>query len=83
MGGEAVRKILLDVEEKARALDSSIIRVKAYVSQRMQQVQFAGSDGTDAGTIETDLLSLTHLAVLQHHAADVGVLYKDVGINPL
>ena len=46
MGGEAVRKILLDVEEKARALDSSIIRVKAYVSQRMQQVQFAGSDGT-------------------------------------
>ena len=46
MGGEAVRKILLDVEGKARALDSSIIRVKAYVSQRMQQVQFAGSDGT-------------------------------------
>jgi len=41
-----VRQLLLQVEEKAHALDASVIKVKAYVSQRMQEVQFAGSDGT-------------------------------------
>ena len=41
-----VRQLLLSVEEKAHALDASIIKVKAYVSQRMQEVQFVGSDGT-------------------------------------
>ena len=45
-GAEAVRQFLLQVEAKARSLDSSVIRVKAYVSQRMQEVQFAASDGT-------------------------------------
>ena len=46
VGGEAVRQFLLDVEAKAHALDPSVIRVKAYVSQRMQEVKFAASDGT-------------------------------------
>ena len=46
LGGEAVRAYLMRVEERARSLDPSIVRVKAYVSQRMQEVQFAGSDGT-------------------------------------
>ena len=46
LGALAVRQFLLDVEAKARALDSSVIKVKAYVSQRMQEVQFAASDGT-------------------------------------
>ena len=41
-----VRQLLLLVEEKAHALDASVIKVKAYVSQRMQEVQFASSDGT-------------------------------------
>ncbi len=41
-----VRQLLLQVEEKARALDVSVIKVKAYISQRMQEVQFASSDGT-------------------------------------
>ncbi|MBO7120336.1 MAG: TldD/PmbA family protein [Bacteroidaceae bacterium] len=41
-----VRQLLLQVEEKAHSLDASVIKVKAYVSQRMQEVQFAGSDGT-------------------------------------
>ena len=45
-GGEAVHRFLLQVEEKARSMDSSVIRVKAYVSQRMQEVQFMASDGT-------------------------------------
>ena len=39
-------RFLLRVEDKARSLDSSVIKVKAYVSQRMQEVQFAASDGT-------------------------------------
>ena len=42
----SVRHHLLQVEEKARALDASVIKVKAYVSQRMQEVQFFASDGT-------------------------------------
>ena len=46
LGALAVRQFLLDVEAKARALDPSVIKVKAYVSQRMQEVQFAASDGT-------------------------------------
>ena len=46
IGGEAVRQFLLQVEEKAYALDASVIKVKAYISQRMQKVQFAASDGT-------------------------------------
>ena len=46
VGGEAVHRFLMQVEEKARSLDSSVIRVKAYVSQRMQEVQFMASDGT-------------------------------------
>ena len=46
LGGEAVRQILLQVEEKARSLDTSVIKVKAYISQRMQEVQFVASDGT-------------------------------------
>ena len=41
-----VRQILLQIEEKACSLDASVIKVKAYVSQRMQEVQFAASDGT-------------------------------------
>lgn len=41
-----VRQLLLLVEEKAHALDASVIKVKAYVSQRMQEVQFVASDGT-------------------------------------
>ena len=41
-----VRQFLLQVEEKAHALDASVIKVKAYVSQRMQEVQFVSSDGT-------------------------------------
>ena len=40
------KTFLLQVEGKARALDDSVIKVKAYVSQRMQEVQFAASDGT-------------------------------------
>ena len=40
------KAFLLQVEEKARSLDTSIIKVKAYVSQRMQEVQFVASDGT-------------------------------------
>ena len=43
---EAFHHFLLRVEEKARALVDSVIKVKAYVSQRMQEVQFAASDGT-------------------------------------
>ena len=46
LGAGAVRQHLLQVEEKARALDASVIKVKAYVSQRMQEVQFFASDGT-------------------------------------
>jgi TldD protein len=42
----SVRRYLLQIEEKVRSLDSSIIKVKAYVSQRMQEVQFMASDGT-------------------------------------
>ncbi len=45
-GAETFRHFLLKAEAKAYALDPSIIKVKAYVSQRMQQVQYAGSDGT-------------------------------------
>ena len=37
------------------------------------------TDTTNAGTIQAYLLGLTHLPILQHHAADVGVLGKDVG----
>ena len=44
--GEGAYHYLLRVEEKARALDASVIKVKAYVSQRMQEVQFVASDGT-------------------------------------
>ena len=44
--GEGAYRFLLRVEEKARALDASVVKVKAYVSQRMQEVQFAASDGT-------------------------------------
>lgn len=43
---DKVRQVLLLVEEKAHTLDASVIKVKAYVSQRMQEVQFASSDGT-------------------------------------
>ena len=39
------RQLLLQIEEKAHALDASVIKVKAYVSQRMQEVQFVNSDG--------------------------------------
>ena len=46
LGAETFRHFLLKAEAKAYALDPSIIKVKAYVSQRMQQVQYAGSDGT-------------------------------------
>ena len=46
VGGEAVRQLLLQVEEKAYAADPTVIRVKAYISQRMQDVLFAASDGT-------------------------------------
>ena len=42
----ATRQLLQKVEEKARSLDASVIKVKAYVSQRSQEVQFASSDGT-------------------------------------
>ena len=45
-GREGADLFLLRVEDKARSLDSSVIKVKAYVSQRMQEVQFAASDGT-------------------------------------
>ncbi len=45
-GAETFRQFLLKAEAKAYALDPSIIKVKAYVAQRMQQVQYAGSDGT-------------------------------------
>ena len=41
-----VRQLLLQIEEKARVLDDSVVKVKAYVSQRMQEVQFVASDGT-------------------------------------
>ncbi len=44
--GEGAYRFLLDVEAKAYALDASVIKVKAYVSQRMQEVQYAASDGT-------------------------------------
>lgn len=43
---DKVRQLLLLVEQKAHTLDASVIKVKAYVSQRMQEVQFASSDGT-------------------------------------
>lgn len=43
---DKVRQLLLLVEQKAHSLDASVIKVKAYVSQRMQEVQFASSDGT-------------------------------------
>ncbi len=46
LGEAGAYRFLLDVEAKAHALDASVIRVKAYVSQRMQEVQFANSDGT-------------------------------------
>ena len=36
--------------------------------------------GTDARTIQADLLCLTYLAILQYHAADVGVLDEDISI---
>lgn len=41
-----VRQLLLQVEERARALDDSVVKVKAYVSQRMQEIRFEASDGT-------------------------------------
>ena len=44
--GKTVRQLLLQVEEKARSMDTSVIKVKAYISQRMQEVQFVASDGT-------------------------------------
>lgn len=40
------KTFLLKVEEKARSIDASVVKVKAYMSERMQEVQFAGSDGT-------------------------------------
>ncbi|MBO7138099.1 MAG: TldD/PmbA family protein [Bacteroidaceae bacterium] len=43
---EAIHQFLMQVEEKAHVLDDSIVKVKAYISQRMQEVQFAASDGT-------------------------------------
>jgi TldD protein len=43
---DKVRQLLLLVEQKAHTLNASVIKVKAYVSQRMQEVQFASSDGT-------------------------------------
>ena len=46
MSPEKVRQFLLQIEEKARSKDASVIRVKAYISQRMQEVQFVASDGT-------------------------------------
>ena len=46
MSPEKVRQFLLQIEEKARSMDVSVIRVKAYISQRMQEVQFVASDGT-------------------------------------
>ena len=45
-GGEALRQFLMQVEERAHMLDNSVVKVKAYVSQRMQEVQFVASDGT-------------------------------------
>ena len=39
-------RVLSAIEEQARALDASVIRVKAYLAQRMQEVQFVASDGT-------------------------------------
>ena len=41
----STKAFLLHFEEKAHALDASVIKVKAYVSQRMQEVQFVSSDG--------------------------------------
>ena len=46
VGSEAVHRILLDVEAKARAMDASVIKVKAYISQRMQETEFYCSEGT-------------------------------------
>ena len=46
MSPEKVRQFLLQIEEKARSMDVSVIRVKAYISQRMQEVQFVASDRT-------------------------------------
>ena len=46
LGEAGAYRFLLDVEAKAYALDASVIKVKAYVSQRMQEVQYAASDGT-------------------------------------
>ena len=46
MSPEKVRQFLIQIEEKARSKDASVIRVKAYISQRMQEVQFVASDGT-------------------------------------
>ena len=46
MSPEKVRQFLLQIEGKARSMDVSVIRVKAYISQRMQEVQFVASDGT-------------------------------------
>ena len=42
----STKAFLLLVEEKARSKDASIIKVKAYVSQQIQEVQFVASDGT-------------------------------------
>ena len=44
--GSSLRQLLQQIEEKARSLDASVIKVKAYISQRMQEVQFVASDGT-------------------------------------
>lgn len=41
-----MRRVLLDIEERAHAMDERITRVKAYIAQRMQEVQFVASDGT-------------------------------------
>lgn len=41
-----VRRFLLQAEEKARAMDASVAKVKAYVSQRLQRVRFEATDGT-------------------------------------
>ena len=46
MSPEKVRQFLLQIEEKARSKDASVIRVKAYISQRIQEAQFVASDGT-------------------------------------
>lgn len=39
------RDILLNIDKKAHERDASIIRVKAAIAQRMQEVQFVSSDG--------------------------------------